>query len=97
MTKKQGDLKSVGQMLRDSDLDSKPDLDSSTLAPEVNTMKQKIMLAAFSVFITKILDNHGNTSIMAKRQQLAQSEIDNALILTKLVGDCYDSMISKPD
>lgn len=97
MTKKPGDIKSVGQMLRDSDLDSKPEFDTQSLAPESNSMKQKIMLAAFSVFMTKILDNHGNVSIMARKQQLAQSEIDNALLLTKLVGDSYEAMIDKPD
>jgi|688.fasta_scaffold1551401_2 hypothetical protein len=94
---KNRDIKSVADMLGDSELDSVPELESTAFAPEITTMKQKIQLQAFSVFITRILDNHGNVSIMARKSQLAQSEIDNALYLTKLVGDCYEAMIHKPD
>jgi hypothetical protein len=91
------EVKSVATMLQDSDLESKPEFDSTAFSSESTTMRQKMQLQAFSVFMTKILDNHGNVSIMARKLQLAQSEIDNALILTKLVGDCYDAMIHKPD
>jgi hypothetical protein len=55
------------------------------------------MLQAFQVFMTKILDNHGNVSIMARKQQLSQTEVTNALLLTKMVGDSYDEMIHKPE
>lgn len=84
-------------MLQDSTLESKPEIESKEYSPNKLSMKQMYMLQAFQVFLTKILDNHGNVSIMARKSQLAQSEIDNALILTKMVGDCYDSLVNKPD
>lgn len=83
-------------MLGDSELESQPEF-GNQFAPEVNTMKEKLMIQAFQVFLTKILNDHGNVSIMARKSLLAQSEVDNALILTKMVGDCYDQMIHKPD
>jgi hypothetical protein len=90
-------VKPISQMLQDSTLESKPEIESKEYSPNKLSMKQMYMLQAFQVFLTKILDNHGNVSIMARKSQLAQSEIDNALILTKMVGDCYDSLVNKPD
>lgn len=90
-------VKPISQMLQDSTLESKPEIESKEYSPNKLSMKQMYMLQAFQVFLTKILDNHGNVSIMARKSKLAQSEIDNALILTKMVGDCYDSLVNKPD
>lgn len=91
-------MKPLSEMLQDDTLDSKPEFDASNVyAATQLTMKQQLMLQAFQVFITKILDNHGNVSIMARKQQLSQTEITNALLLTKMVGDSYDEMIHKPE
>lgn len=90
-------VKPISQMLQDSTLESKPEIESKEYSPNKLSMKQMYMLQGFQVFLTKILDNHGNVSIMARKSQLAQSEIDNALILTKMIGDCYDSLVNKPD
>ena len=90
-------VKSVSEMLQDSDLDSKPEIETKDYSPNKLSMKQMYMLQSFQVFITKILDNHGNVSIMARKSQLAQTEIDNALVLTRMVGDSYDALVNKPD
>ena len=94
---KEGSVKSVSQMLQDSDLESKPEIETKDYSPNKLSMKQLFMLQAFQVFVTKILDNHGNVSIMARKSQLAQTEIDNALVLTRMVGDSYDALVNKPD
>lgn len=94
---KSKDIKSVSQMLQDSELDSKPEIETKNYSPNNLSMKQMYMLQAFQVFMTKILDNHGNVSIMARKSQLAQTEIDNALYLTRLVGDSYEALVTKPD
>ena len=94
---KESSIKSVSQMLQDSELESKPEIETTDYSPNKLAMKQMYMLQAFQVFITKILDNHGNVSIMARKSQLAQTEIDNALILTRMVGDSYDALVNKPD
>lgn len=91
------EIKSVSQMLQDSDLDSKPEIESKEYSPNKLSMKQMYMLQAFQVFLTKILDNHGNVTIMARKSQLSQVEIDNALVLTRMVGDSFDALINKPD
>lgn len=91
-------MRPISEMLQDSTLDSKPEFENASAyaSTELN-MKQHLMLQAFQVFLTQILTTHGNVTIMARKQQLAQSEIDNALLLTKMVGDSYDQMLHKPD
>jgi len=89
-------VKPISQMLNDSTLDSKPEIESRSYSPNNRSMKDLFMLQAFQVFITKILDTHGNVTIMARKSQLSQVEIDNALLLTKMVGDSYDAILDKP-
>ena len=91
-------VRPISDMLQDSTLDSKPEFESAAAyAPIELSMKQHLMLQAFQVFLTQILNTHGNVTIMARKQQLSQTEIDNALLLTKMVGDSYDQMIHKPN
>jgi hypothetical protein len=91
-------VRPISDMLQDPSVDSKPEIESSSAyAPTQMNMKQHLMLQAFQVFMTQIIGSHGNVSIMARKQQLAQSEINNALLLTQMVGDSYEAMVHKPD
>lgn len=89
--------KSLSAMLKDPTLESKPELHSSALASHRISFKEMLMAQAFNVFMTKILDDHGNVTIMNRKTQLSMIEVQSALELTMMVGECYDTVTSKPD
>ena len=94
---KQEPNKSLGELLNDPSITTKPAIDKSNLAPEKMNFKNVLMSQAFQVFITHILDRHGNVSIMARKMELSRSEIENALTLVTLVGESYDNLTSRVD
>jgi|LauGreDrversion4_2_1035121.scaffolds.fasta_scaffold10027_12 hypothetical protein len=94
---KQEPTKSLSAMLKDPTLESKPELQSSALSSHKISFKEMLMAQAFNVFMTKILDDHGNVTIMNRKRQLSLIEVQSALELTMMVGECYDAVTSKPD
>lgn len=89
--------KSLKELLNDPELESKPNFEASSLAPEKMSLKNLFMMQAFQVFITSIIERHGNTSIMSRKWSLAQSEVTNALQLALLVGESFDALTQKLD
>lgn len=89
-------LKNLGELLNDPSLETSVEVPTSMFAPEKMNLKNLYMMQAFGVMFTKLLNDNGNASIMMRKQQLSITEIENILHLCNIVGQCFDSLVTKP-
>jgi hypothetical protein len=88
--------KNLGDLLNDPSMELPVEVPSNMFAPEKMNLKNLYMMQAFGVMFTKVLNDHGNASIMMRKQQLAISEITNIIELCGIIGECFDTVASKP-
>lgn len=97
MSKKPSNIptSSIGSLLNDPSMDVPIEVPATMFNPEKMTLKNLYMMQAFGVMFTKVLNDHGNASIMMRKQQLSISEITNIIELCNIVGQCFDAVASK--
>jgi hypothetical protein len=86
------ETKNLGELLKDPSIKTDVEVPASMFDPNKMTLKNLYMMQAFGVMFTKVLNDHGNASIMMRKHQLAISEIENILQLCSIVGDCFESL-----
>lgn len=86
------ETKNLGELLRDPSIKTDVEIPASMFDPNKMTLKNLYMMQAFGVMFTKVLNDHGNASIMMRKQQLAISEVENILQLCSIIGQCYDGL-----
>lgn len=89
--------KDLTQLLEESQDTVPMDNPGKFLRKENLSLRSLIMANAFAVMFTKTFNDHGNATIMMRKQQIAVCEIENIIALTKIVGDCFDALEKPSD
>lgn len=90
--------KSVADLLKDSNLSNElPKVPKKIDVPEKLSLKHLLMMNAFQVFVTKLINDMGNASVMVRKEQYSKVEISNIIRLTQMVGESYDEMVENED